>query len=216
MENRKLGELRERIEDAFSDYYEKAGGWEYRQHHLKRTKKYAEKLMDSDEIEQKNFDPEAVRIAALFHDIGRKEDIDDGELDPMAKHEEHAGKGAEIIEDEIGDMVKDERLELIRQIVENHHSEPELVETMIVQDADDLGKFSTIDIWRLVHYAAENQRTLKETFDYFFNELKPQNEQLIEQMNFEASKKAARKRLKRYTETMKTMRKEAEGEDIDG
>lgn len=214
MEKQKLEEMKSRLKQVFSDYYEEAGGWEYRYHHLLRARRYAVKLMETDEATEMEFDPEVVEIAALFHDIGRKEDIEDGHLNPMENHEGHAEAGAESVEDHISDLVSEERLERIRTVIRNHHSEPETAEGKIVQDADDLGKFSTIDLWRLVHYASDNERTLAETFEYFHNELDPESEELIDELHLEKSREVAEERLENYRKTMEQMEKEALGDDI--
>lgn len=214
MEEEKLEELKSQLRQAFSEYYEEAGGWEYRYHHLLRARRYAVKLMESDELGDRKFDERVVEIAALFHDIGRKEDIEDDHLDPIETHEGHAETGAELVEEYVSDILDREQLEKVEQVIRNHHSEPETTEGKIVQDADDLGKFSTIDIWRLIHYASDNQRTLEETFEYFWNNLEPENVELIEQLHFETSKQAARERLEGYRETMQRMQEEAMGDDI--
>lgn len=215
LEEKEVEELKKRLEKIFSNYYEEAGGWEYRYHHLVRTRRYAVKLMQTHELELEEFDEKVVEVAALFHDIGRKEDIEDGYLDPMENHEGHADKGGEIVEEHVSDYLNQEQLENVKKVIYNHHSEPETVEGKIVQDADDLGKFSSIDIWRLVHYASDNERTLEETIEYYRKKLKLENEKLIHRLHFEKSKKVARKRLKKYSETIETMDRERKGEDID-
>lgn len=214
LEEEKLEEIKERLKEAFSDYYEAAGGWEFRYHHLLRTRRYAIKLMDAEELEKNEFDSTVVEVSALLHDLGRKEDIEEGFLDPIANHEGHAEKGSKLIEEFVSDLIEPEKLESIKKVIRNHHSEPETIEGKIVQDADDLGKFSSIDLWRLIHYASDNERTLDETFNYFKNELEPENRELIEELNLRKSKKAAKKRLENYSQTMKQMEKEALGEDI--
>lgn len=213
MEEEKLEELKSRLKQVFSDYYEEAGGWEYRYHHLVRARRYAEKLVEAADLEDE-VDQEVVEFAALFHDIGRKEDIEDGHLDPMETREGHAETGAEIVEEHVADLVSPKKLEKIETVIRNHHSEPETVEGKIVQDADDLGKFSSIDLWRLVHYASDNERTLEETFEYFHNELAPDNEQIIDELYLEKSKEVAEERLEKYRQTMKQMEEEALGDDI--
>lgn len=215
LEEKEVEELKNKLEEIFSDYYEEAGGWEYRYHHLVRTRKYAVKLMQAQETESDEFDEKVVEVAALFHDIGRKEDIEDGYLDPMEDHEGHAEKGAEIVEEHVSDYLNEERLEKVKKVIRNHHSEPETVEGKIVQDADDIGKFSSIDLWRLVHYASDNERTLEETIRYFNETLKPESEDLLEDLNLKASRKVAERRLEKYAELIETMDQERKGEDID-
>lgn len=214
MEEEKLEELKSRLKQTFSDYYEEAGGWEFRYHHLLRTRTYALKLMESIDLDQKP-DPVVVEVAALFHDIGRTEDIEDGYLNPMDTHEGHAETGGEIVEEYVRDIVSNDRLERIEKVIRNHHSEPETVEGKIVQDADDLGLTGTMNLWRMVHYASDNQRVLDETFDYFKNTASGDLKDRINSMHLEKSKEVARKRLENYRDTIETMEKEALGEDIE-
>ena len=92
-----VGKFKERLREEFSEYYEFAGGKNYRYHHLVSTHRHVKKIMDSGELENFSFDEEVVETAALFHDIGRKMDIEDGEMDPIKNHEGHAERGAQIV-----------------------------------------------------------------------------------------------------------------------
>lgn len=213
LKEEKLEELKSELRKAFSDYYEEAGGWEYRYHHLLRVRRYALRIMEEEELKSE-VDPVVLEVAALFHDIGRKEDIEKNYLDPMKTKDGHDEAGAELVEEHVSGLVSQEQLEKIEKVIENHHSEPEMIETKIVQDADDLGKFSSIDLWRLIHYASDNERTLPETVEYFQDELEPENRDLLERLHFQTSLEAAEERLDEYSETIERMRKESLGEDI--
>ena len=206
--------LVERLKKEFSDYYELAGGSNYRFHHLKRTHRYVNELVERPEIKQKDFDLRVLEVATLFHDIGRKEDIEDGFLDPIEAHEGHAEKGEKIVEGFIDDILSENKVKEVKKIIDNHHSDTEKVETQILQDADKLGFFGPLNIWRMIHYASDKERELEETFEYFWTEGRRKKQEKLESLNFECSKRIARRRLQRFEEMMNTIEEEHHGEDI--
>ena len=207
--------LVERLKNEFSDYYELAGGSNYRFHHLTRTHRYVKKLIERPEIKEQDFDLRVLEVASLFHDIGRKEDIEEGFLDPIEAHEGHAETGEKIVGDFINDILSDERVEQVKEVIGTHHdSEPEKIETRILRDADTLGLFGPMNIWRMIHFASDKERELEETFDYFWTEGRRQKQEKLESLNFECSKRIARKRIQRFEEMMTVIEEEHYGEDI--
>lgn len=210
---KQVEKLKSGLKEAFSDYYELAGGKNFRYHHLVRCHRYARKLMEVEEIRKEDFDPEVVEVATLFHDIGRSEDIEDGFLDPIEEHEGHAEKGEELVEEYI-DILEEEKMEKVKKIIGNHHSEPSCVEGKIMQDADSIGKFGALDIWRLIHYASDTERPLHETYEYFWDTLVEKNSDKLDDLNFEHSRKVAKQRLESYKEVMSRIEEEDLGEDI--
>lgn len=214
LEKGELEELKSRLKDEFSDYYEIAGGQNYRYRHLLTTRKLVLKLMQQPGIEDKDFDEKVVEISALFHDIGRKEDINDGFLDPMETHEGHDETGKEIIAEYVQDFADSEQLEKIERVVGNHHSEAELVEGKIVQDADDLSNFGVNNLWRSIHYSSDYERTLQEAIDYFWNQQIDQYQEKIDQMYFDFTKQKAEQRLQRLKDTMSDIEEEINAEDL--
>lgn len=211
MEEKEFEILESRLKEAFSDYRELAGGKNYRFHHLTSSGDYAEKLSEKLDVE---VDIDVVRVAALFHDIGRTEDIEDGYLDPIEAHEGHAETGAEIVDSFISDVVGEEKLEKIRHIIRNHHSEPETVEGKIVQDSDLLYKFGVQTLWRKFHYSAEKGETLPEAIEYFRNSELDRLENRLEEFHFEKSRSVAKERLEDLRETVEKIDREHSGEDI--
>ena len=207
--------VKDRLEDAFSDYYELAGGKEFRYHHHISVHRYALELMSRPEIEDKNFDREVVELAALSHDIGRAEDIEDGRMSPFEGHEGHGERGAEIVADYIADLVDEETLEHVKTIIRNHvDSKPESVEGKIVQDADLLFKFGVHDTWRMFHYASEKDEDIEEKIEYFYEGKNPKLKKEIEKFHFELTRQIAEKRSNKLKETMEIFERHLKGEDI--
>lgn len=207
-------ELKESLKEVFSDYYELAGGKNYRYHHLVRTHRYVKKMMNREELESLDFDPEVVEVAALFHDIGRKEDIEDGYLDPMAENGEHAERGAEMVSDYISGFLSESQVEKVEKIIRNHHSDAETVEGEIVQDCDALSNFGVNNMWRMIHYSADKERTVDESLEYFWDEALKAYREKLQEFNLDVSKMVAKKRIVKHQETVLEMEKEVRAEDI--
>lgn len=203
--------LRNRLEKEFTDYYEIAGGKNYRFKHLESVRKIALKLAEKVEGES---DIEVLEISALYHDIGRAEDIKKGEMDPFEEHAGHAKRGAEMISDYVEEFVSHAQLEKIKGIIRNHHSEAKTLEGRIVQDADSISNFGANNLWRQIHYASYYERTLEDSIDYFWNTAVGEYQEKIESMYFQISKEIAEKRLERQKQAIRNIEKEMNGEDI--
>ncbi len=204
-------QLKSRLKEEFSDYTEIAGGKNYRYTHLKAVHRIVKKLAEeaSEEVDER-----VLEIAALFHDIGRKEDIEDGEMDPSEGHESHDQRGADIVHDYVEDFVSEGEISKIEDIIRNHHSEAETVEGEILQDADKISNFGVGNLWRQIHYSAQHGRTLEESIEYFWNTAIEEFENQIREMHFDKSKKIAERRLEKHKEAVKQIEKEVEAEDF--
>ncbi|MFT4868578.1 MAG: putative nucleotidyltransferase with HDIG domain [Colwellia polaris] len=206
-----LQTLKERLRKEFSDYIEKGGGKNFRYHHLTSVRKYALKLADNVDEE---VDIRVLEAAALFHDIGRSEDIEDGFLDPFENHEGHDEQGAEIVPEYIDDVLDKEKVEKVKKLIQNHHSEPETLEGKILQDADHLYSYGVHDLWRMIHYSSQTEREIDELPGYFWEELVPRRAEEIETFNFDKTREVAEKRLIRYQEAVRQFQDEIEAEDF--
>ncbi|PSH00526.1 MAG: hypothetical protein BRC30_03065 [Nanohaloarchaea archaeon SW_7_46_7] len=142
LDQREVEELKALIREEFSDYYELAGGKNYRYHHLVRTHRYVKRMMRREELEGLEIDEEVLEVSALFHDLGRKEDIEEGFLNPMeGENSEHAERGAEMGSDYIDDFLEDDKVRRVEKVISNHHREAETVEGERLQDCDALSNF---------------------------------------------------------------------------
>ncbi|MFQ3275624.1 MAG: putative nucleotidyltransferase with HDIG domain [Candidatus Nanohaloarchaea archaeon] len=211
LEDKEREELKNRLKKEFSDYYEIAGGKNYRFTHLKTVRKIALKLAERISGEP---DTEILEVAALYHDIGRAEDIEGGEMDPFEGHEGHEERGAKEVSEFVKDFVSERQLEKVEKIIGNHHSKPETLEGKIVQDADAISNFGVNNLWRQIHYASYYERNLEDSIDYFWNTAVDEYQEKIESMHFQVSKEIAEKRLKRQKKAIKDIEREMEAEDI--
>jgi len=212
--DQELESLKSKLKEEFSDYYELGGGKNYRYHHLTRTHVYVKKLMRREEVEGLDFDSEVVEVAALFHDIGRKENIEEGYLNPYDEDKEHAERGAELVSDFIDDVLKPQQVEKVEKIIRNHHSSPETTGGMIVQDCDALSNFGVNNLWRMIHYSSEKERTIDESFEYFWDEAIKAYREKLKDLNLDISKKIAKKRIVSHQQVMLEMEGEVNADDI--
>lgn len=210
-----LEELKALLKEEFDDYYELAGGKNYRYHHLVRTHRYVKKIMNREEIEGLDFDSEVLEVAALLHDIGRKEDIEEGFLNPMeGENREHAERGAELVSEYIEGFLDEEQVEKVEKVIRNHHGEPETVEGKIVQDCDALSNFGVNNLWRMIHYSADKERTMEESIQYFWDEALDAYREKLKDFNLDVSKRVAKKRIVKHQEAVIQMEEELHADDI--
>lgn len=215
LDQREVEELKALIREEFSDYYELAGGKNYRYHHLVRTHRYVKKMMRREELEGLKIDEEVLEVSALFHDLGRKEDIEEGFLNPMeGENSEHAERGAEMVSDYIDDFLEDDKVERVEKVISNHHREAETVEGEILQDCDALSNFGVNNLWRMIHYSADRERTVDESIEYFWDEALNAYRKKLKDFNLDVSKRIARKRIVRHQEAVIQMDQELHAEDI--
>lgn len=213
MHEEELEELKEELREVFSGYNELAGGRNYRYHHQLSVRKYSLKIAD-EVTEGREIDRKVLEISALFHDLGRSDDIEDGFLDPFQGHENHPRKGAEMVGDHIAKYVSESELREIRRIIENHHSEPETKEGRILQDADLLYKYGVQDLWRMFHYAYQNEKEIGEVRKNFREVLEDRLEDRLEEFFFDFTREKAEERLEKERRAISTFEKHREGEDL--
>jgi putative nucleotidyltransferase with HDIG domain len=211
LEDEELEKLKDLLEDEFSDYYEIAGGKNYRHTHLEAVRKIALKLAEKIDADP---DLKTLEIAALYHDIGRAEDIEDGEMNPFEGHEGHAVRGAEKVADLIEDFVSGDQIEKVEKIIGNHLSKPETFEGRILQDADDISNIGVNNLWRQIHYASYYERNLEDSINYFWKTAVDEYQEKIDSLHFQVSKEIAKERLERQKKAIKNIEKEMEAEDI--
>lgn len=211
MEKEILEELKSKLKDEFSEYYENAGGKNYRYYHLKTTHKIAKRLAEELDVDA---DQDVVEIAALYHDIGRSEDIENGEMDPFEGHKGHDKRGAKIVSDFVSEYVTEKQMNKIEKAIRNHHSDPETVEGKIIQDADNISNFGVNNLWRQFHYASENQASLEESLEYFWETATKDYQAQLRAMNFNYSREVAEKRLEKQKNAFQRIKEEMDAEDV--
>jgi putative nucleotidyltransferase with HDIG domain len=209
-----IEQLKQQVKDEFSDYYEHAGGKNYRYHHSLRVLRLVNRIMQQPEIEKLDFDTKVVQVAALFHDIGRAEDIEDGYLDPFETHEGHASRSADYIRKHLNPLLTQKQVQRVSQAIAHHHGDPSTVEGKILQDSDALDVYGVQNLWRMIHYAADQERTFQESLDYFWNEAVPHFEDNLPTFHFRCTRKTAEQRLEKHKQVIREMEHEWNADDI--
>jgi putative nucleotidyltransferase with HDIG domain len=211
LEDEEVEELREKLKEEFTGYYELAGGRNYRYHHLVSVHRHVRRFLEELDVDA---DEKVVEVSALFHDIGRKEDIEDSYLDPMESHEGHDEAGAEIVSEYVEEFLTQREVGKVEEVIRNHHSEAETVEGKLVQDADLLTNYGVSDLWRMIHYSSEKERTMEEGFEYFDNALKKRFEEKLKNFHFELARDCAENRLEKHIEAVEQMKDEYYARDL--
>ncbi len=141
-------ELWEKLEEEARRYYEENGG-SHRFDHVKRVLALAERLARAE-----GADPEVVRVAALFHDIGRAEEK------RTRGRVCHAAYGAELtrkILEKYG--LPEEFIARVTEAIASHRfrgeRRPQTPEAKVLFDADKLDALGAVGIGRAFLFAGE-------------------------------------------------------------
>lgn len=106
------------------------------------------------------------------------------------------------------------KIKEIQKIVKNHVTSTKSIEGKIVQDADNLSTYGVLNLWRMFHYAYQNQKSFESQRDYFWNDLIPDLNDSLDEFHFTFTIKIAQKRIEKLKKTFQQMWEEYEGKDI--
>jgi len=202
------------LEKSFKNTFELGGGKEYRFFHGIQVATFAEKIAQKENLK---VDFDTLFIAALFHDIGKIKAVDKtGMIDYQSKankhHEEISSRKLQSV---IGHIVKDKKLiTKSAQIILETKQGVKLLEAKVLKDADELGNFGYLQIWRTFTYAALAKLSLFENISYWEKEGRLSRVELINNLYFAISKKVARRGLDKIDRFFKEIKEEAEGNNI--
>ncbi len=142
-------ELWNRLRERAKEFYENSGGTSHRMDHVERVLALAERI-----AREEGADVEVVRVAALFHDIGRGEEM------RTRGAVCHAEYGAALTEE----ILKQEGLpeEFVKRVVEavrrhrfRGREQPKTLEDKVLYDADKLDSLGAVGIGRAFLFAGE-------------------------------------------------------------
>ena len=88
------------------------------------------------------------------------------------------------------------------------------MEGKILQDADLLTNYGVSDIWRMIHYSSDKERTHEEALKYFWNTHQPRYTEKLDEFNFNFSREWAKDRLLNHQRTIRDIEKEFRASDI--
>jgi putative nucleotidyltransferase with HDIG domain len=202
------------LEKSFKNTFELGGGKEHRFFHGLQVATFSQKIAEKEKL---NVDFDVLFISALFHDIGKIEAVDStGNIDYGSEanrdHEEIAAKKLSLI---IGEVISDkELLEKCSKIILSTKTGDELLESTVIKDADELGNFGYLQVWRTFTYAASDKQNLFENINYWYESGRQSRLDMISHLNFGVSRTIAEKRLKKIDQFFDEIKKESDGADF--
>ena len=171
-----------------------AHGWE----HTERVLKLA-----TDLALEHGADVEAVRLAAIFHDVGRKA----GEREPGEHAEGSARLAAAFL---LAEGWPEERVELVRQAILKHHAEPgklRRLEERILWEADKLDALGLVGLARCLLEAGSRGEDIEEAVEHMMRDL----EAFRASFSLPTAREKAAKRVAAALKAIRELKDELEG-----
>lgn len=215
-----LDQLKQEYKALFENVWEFGGGYGFRYHHGVRVMNYCQKIAKFPRFKDETINIEALLIAALFHDIGKIEAVNENGQLVYGNYGgiSHDALGAKIAPKYLEKYIKDKELiDLICLIISEQESKitPTRIESKIIKDADRLDHYGVLHLWcsiTHVNYHKKNIESLKEFWEG--EEGKKKYEANFAKFYFPEVKAIAEKRFKNLTKTTESIFIESEGFDI--
>lgn len=147
-----------------------------------------------------------LRCAAMFHDVGKG-------------FTAHGAAGAEmaryLLKDELS---QDELNEVCRLIFAHERRSPGTDEwdvwAKLLQDADLLDHFGTVELWLNFHYCSYEDGSMRDSVDFYRDEFPQQLKKNREKLNFDVSKAIFDEKAEFVMAFAERMAKEARGDYV--
>lgn len=215
-----LNNLISEYKQLFENVWELGGGYGFRYHHGVRVMKYCQKITKFPRFKDENLNKDALLIAALFHDIGKIEAVDENGQIVYGNYGgiSHDALGARIAPKYLEKYIKDQKLiELICLIISEQESRviPTRIESKIIKDADRLDHYGVLHLWCSIthaNYQNKNIEGLKEFWEG--EEGRRKYEANFSKFYFPEVKEIAEKRFKDLTKASELIYNESEGLDL--
>ncbi len=206
------------LKDIFGNSIEAAGGKGHRFFHQLRVAYAADAL--ARKLNISSAERKLIRLAALFHDIGKAPRIkDDGSLDGSQEADKKQGNHMDktlvfdLLIKYIGHLHNKNVLESVSEIISDSKSYQE--DARIVMDADNLDEVGLVNIWKMFTFGGAFKVDIAETLEYYFEEDRPRLlKKMQEILFFDISKEWAQERISHVDKTLKNLQKEVIAEDL--
>lgn len=147
-----------------------------------------------------------LRVAAMFHDVGKG-------------FPDHSAAGAEIVKILLREELSaDELNEVSRLIAAHDHRAPGTGKwdfpAQLLQDADLLDHFGTLETWINFHYYAHADEPIAQSVKFYRNEFFKDTERWREKLNFEESRRIFDEKIAFSRAFYQRMAVEARGEYV--
>ncbi|MDF2593044.1 MAG: hypothetical protein K0S75_2510 [Clostridia bacterium] len=156
-------------------------------------------------LPEDNSKDEILQVAAYFHDVAKG-------IEPHSKY------GAILSSEMLKDLCTEEEADQISEIIHCHAARKKREYNdyeMLLQDADLLDHFGTIELWMNFNYYAIEDKDMNSSIDYYrteFIDMAAKNRSLL---NFEISKKIFDEKLEFVYDVVKRMEIENRGDIVD-
>jgi uncharacterized protein len=155
-------------------------------------------------IPEDNSMDEVLQAAAYFHDVAKG-------IEPHNKY------GAIIIREMLQDLCTEEELEQIAGLIDCHALRKKREYNnyeMLLQDADLLDHFGTIELWMNFYYYATEDQDMNPSIDYYHTEFKDMTVKNRSLLNFGLSEKIFDEKLEFVNSFVKRMEIENKGDIV--
>ncbi len=215
-----LSNLIVEYKQLFENVWEFGGGYGFRYHHGVRVMKYCQKIVKFPRFKNETINIDALLIAALFHDIGKIEAVNENGQLVYGNYGgvSHDALGAKIAPKYLEKYIKEKELiDLICLIISEQESKvtPTRIESKIIKDADRLDHYGVLHLWCSITYANYNNKNVEGLKEFWEGEEgKKKYESNSSKFYFPGVKAIAEKRFKNLTQATELMFKEDDGLDL--
>lgn len=156
-------------------------------------------------LPEDNSKDELLQAAAYFHDVAKG-------IEPHSKY------GSILVKEMLQDLCTEEEIEQISGLIQCHAARKKREynnDEMLLQDADLLDHFGTIELWMNFNYYAIEDEDMNSSIDFYhteFKDLVAKNRSLI---NFEVSKRIFDEKLEFVYDFVNRMEIENKGDIVD-
>lgn len=220
MDKNLLNDLICEYKQLFEKVWEFGGGYAFRYHHGVRVMKYCQKIARYPRFKEENINLDALLIAALFHDIGKIEAVDENGQLIYGNYGgiSHDALGAKIAPKYLEKYIKDKALiDLICLIISEQESKiiPTRIESKIIKDADRLDHYGVLHLWCSITHANYHQKNIEGLKEFWDGEEgKEKYEANFSKFYFPEVKAIAKKRFGNLVKATELMFDENEGSDL--
>ncbi len=215
-----LNKLISEYKQLFENVWEFGGGYGFRYHHGVRVMKYCQKIVEFPRFKDETINIDALLIAALFHDIGKIEAVNEGGQLVYGNYGgiSHDTLGAKIAPKYLEKCINDK--ELIAQIcliISEQESKitPTRIESKIIKDADRLDHYGVLHLWCSITHANYHKKNIEGLKEFWEGEEgKKKYETNFAKFYFPEIKEVAEKRFENLTKATELMFNENEGSDL--
>lgn len=215
-----LEQLKQEYKNLFESVWEFGGGYGFRLNHGIRIMNYCQKIAKYPRFKDENINLYALLFAALFHDIGKIEAVDENGQLIYGNYGgiSHDALGAKIAPKYLDKFIKDKNLiDLICLIISEQESilTPTRIESKIIKDADRLDHYGVLHLWCSITHANYHKKNIKGLKEFWEGEEgKKKYEANFSKFYFPEVRAIAEKRFKNLTKATELMFKEQNGDDL--